>query len=254
MTFRYLFVEYLLNMRDQWNRSGNEENYFTEETLRRLSQKITRWLNTPTYGQVSETEREVLSGRIDVKLHPKGRELIHQIKDKVRNCREAKDYRLGIEIVTQALETEIERLPKDDQDAARRMLLFEKGHLHECRATFEMEKAPLSDPRRKAQFFQAVESYMDADLQVKGGLVTDYALRLSEAAGGAELPDLQIAALAKAFGNNNFVLVGKGDAGAGAITQDLMRRSTDTTVLGHVPGGGDATLYSDIHLPDKNSN
>lgn len=242
-------------MRDQWNRSRDEEIYFTEEKLWRLSGKVTQWLNTPTYEQVPEPERGAFLAKVDLKNnHPKARRVVSNVRDKVRNYTEAKDYSGGLEIVNRALDTEVEKLPPDEQAAARRRLLFTRGHLYECRGTFEMAELPLSDPRRKAQFLQAVESYMDADLQVEGGLVTDYALRLSEAAGGAELPDLQVAALAKVLGNNNFVLADKGDAGVGAIIQDLTRRATDTNTLGRVPGGGDVNLYSDIRLPDEHSN
>ena len=242
-------------MRDQWKRSGDEETYFTGETLRRLSEKVTRWVNTPTYIQVPEQEQNTFFARVDLKNnHPKARQVVGKVFDKVRNCTEAKEYRLGLEIVNQALDTEIEKLPTDEQDAAKRKLFYKKGYLHEARATWEMGDLPLSDPRRKAQFFQAIESYIDADLQVEGGLVSDYALRVAEAAGGAELPDLQVAALTKVFGDNNFVLIDKGDAGIGIMIQDMARRAGNTVNLGQVPGGTDVIQYSDIHLPDEHSN
>lgn len=242
-------------MRDKWNRPDEEEAYFTEETLKRLSGKVTRWVETPTYVQVSESESEALSARIDLKnSHPKARELVGEVFGRVKNCTEAKDYRLGLEIVREALDNRVEKLPIDEQDAARRKLFNKKGYLHEARATFEMEELPLSDPRRKAQFFQAIEAYIDADLQVEGGLVSDYALRISEAAGGAELSDLQVKALTKAFGEGNFVLADKNDAGIGIMIQDVMRRSGDAISLGFVPGGNEVIEYSDIDLPGEHSN
>lgn len=242
-------------MRDQWNRPGEEEAYFTEETLMRLSGKVARWVETPTYVQVPESESEALSARIDLKnSHPKARELVGEVFGRVKNCTEAKDYRLGLEIVREALDSQVEKLPIDEQGAARRKLFYKKGYLHEARATFEMEKLPLSNPQRKAQFFQAIEAYVDADLQVEGGLVSDYALRVSEAAGGAELSDLQVKALTKFFGKGNFVLAGKNDAGIGIMIQDVMRRSGDVVSLGRVPGGNEVIEYSDIHLPGEHSN
>lgn len=242
-------------MRDKWNRPDEEEAYFTEETLKRLSRKVARWVETPTYVQVSESESEALSARIDLKnSHPKARELVGEVFGRVKNCTEAKDYRLGLEIVRQALDSQVEKLPIDEQDAARRKLFYKKGFLHEAIGTWEMENLPLSDPKRKAQFFQAIESYIDADLQVEGGLVSDYALRVSEAAGGAELSDLQVKALTKAFGEGNFVLADKGDAGIGIMMQDVMRRSGDAVSLGRVPGGKEVIKYSDIHLPGEHSN
>lgn len=242
-------------MRDKWNRPGEEETYFTEETLKRLSGEVARWVETPTYIQVPESECEALSARIDLKnSHPKARELVGEVFGRVKNCTEAKDYRLGLEIVKEALDSQVEKLPIDEQDAARRKLFYKKGYLHEARATFEMEELPQSNLQRKAQFFQAIEAYIDADLQVKGGLVSDYALRISEAAGGAELSDLQVEALTKAFGRDNFVLAGKDDAGIGIMIQDVMRRSGDAVSLGRVPSGKEVIEYSDIHLPGEHSN
>lgn len=242
-------------MRDKWNRPGEEEAYFTEEALKRLSGKVARWVETPTYVQVPESESEALAARIDLKnSHPKARQLVGEVFGKVKNCTEAKDYRLGLEIVREALDSQVERLPTDEQDAARRKLFYKKGYLHEARATFEMGELPQSNPQRKAQFFQAIEAYIDADLQVEGGLVSDYACRVSEAAGGAEISDLQVEALTKVFGKDNFVLAGKGDAGIGIMIQDVMRRSGDAVSLGRVPGGKEVIEYSDIHLPGEHSN
>lgn len=242
-------------MRDKWNRPDEEEAYFIEETLKRLSGKVARWVETPTYVQVPESESEALFARIDLKnSHPKARELVGEVFGRVKNCTEAKDYRLGLEIVREALDSQVKKLPIDEQDAARIKLFYKKGYLHEARATFEMEELPLSDPRRKAQFFQAIEAYIDADLQVEGGLVSDYALRVSESAAGAELSDLQVKALTKAFGEDNFVLADKNDAGIGIMMQDVMRRSGDAVSLGCVPGGKEAIEYSDIHLPGEHSN
>lgn len=200
-----------------------------------------------------EREREELDKRTNLKdYNPKARALVSTVWDRVRNYTEAKDYQGGLGVVNQALERDVSKLPRDQQGAARRKLLYKKGYLHEFRGTYEMADLPLSDLRRKEQFLQAIEAYIDADMVI--GYGSDYLLRVSEAAGGAELPDLQVAALQKAFGGDNFVLADRSDMGLQAIMGDLERRAEDVVRFPSVPGGGEAKLLKDIHLPSAEDN
>lgn len=210
-----------------------------------------RWFALPVYVDLPPEEDQRVERLSELEGDVK--EFIERHQEEVRALITANREVDALRLINERLAQIDSLFSGDAATTARVYILRRRAYTQEYLATKGgYSQLPLGNPTRSACFLAAASDYMQADLMV--GCVTDYALRVSECFGGARARELQIAALQKVFSgfNGNVVLMEKGGVND-VMLEDLVRRSTETTVLGNVPGGGEAKVIKG-KLPEARNN
>lgn len=213
-----------------------------------FSEVATNWFQLPPYFKLSDDLRQkaeslvVLQGSVGT-FTEKHRQAVSKLV-------EEKDHFEALRLADQRFLDAEKIFLGDDLVTARIFTLRRRGWVKEHLATFgEMSKYPLGDSMRTLCFVGGAMDYMQGDVEL--GCATDYGMRIAECLGGAQIPELQVAAIVKLFGEN-ITIVGVNGVD-GICVKDLARRAFKTINIGQVPAGHTAKIIA-VNMPDTESN
>lgn len=213
---------------------------------------FSQWIAMPRYDPSNE-DYSLLTAISDPKRTPEIERFLGGVRARVSKKLDTYNYDDAVDLLTDAFQESNRQFSGDHVTSVQRFIWYRTGFVHEHRATYgDLSKKPLGDRNRTACFLKAASCYMQADVLL--GYVSDYAGRVFESLGGAGPLYGEFAgrAIQKLLGQD-VVIVGSNDPGGQAVAKDLKRRSNDTR-KGLVPGGGDVSFVRRDDLPPINSN
>lgn len=209
--------------------------YVPEPNLVLIGQKMKRYIDAPTYTDLTDEAAAMLVDRGSLKMHPSAHTYVQRYLSTVVTEIDQNDYVNAITKTRSFIKAIPTHVQADDLPAAQRALQYKLGVLHE---TFAQRISS------KTHCLYAVEAYLDAEFAV-GDVKTDYGIRIACCFGLLGMPDIQKEILVLLLGPNVDVW-NNNDPVNTVIIEDLKRRADPSVV--NLPG-----VYF-INLPNPEDN